>query len=794
MAQTSTSTGTSTPLAGLRVVEQAGWAGAFTGRLLADGGADVVRVIPPDGDDLEREPPFFGESDVSVQAAWYNAGKRVLPLDLATGDGRDRFDELLGEADLLIEDWQAGGEPLALGDRFPRLVRLSVTPMGQEGPWAGLAMNDLVSTALCGAASLTGTPETPPLTGYGNQTVHTIGFYAAVCALAGVRLRDASGEGCHIDLSGHETLIANTEQMLMQWFFPDGGRWTTPIAQRQGSLHWSGGYEVYPDREGNGLMVTPSLGLMQTLIPWLEETEAAADLADRERFPDLIALVKAMPHVMEVLREWTGEGVADDLFFEAQRRRLPFGAVWPVSKAVATPQIEARGYFHEQEVEGFGRVPFPARLLSTDADGPPPAPPVPAQEAGWSDAVELEAVAGTAAALPTAPLAGLRVLDFTHVLAGPFGTRVLADLGADVIKVGTAARNAGANTLNHPYYLSWNRNKRNICLDMRREEAREIARRLAGECDAVVDNFSAGVLARWGLDRESLSEANPGVSVVSMGGMGNSGPWRDFVTFAPSIHALTGLTYLTNFPGRQDIGFGYSLTDHLSGVAAALGILEGVEHRRRTGQGLAVDVAQYELGLGLMGPAFLDHFANGADPEPVGNRHPFEAWAPHGIYPTQGDDRWVAIAVRGDEQWRAFCSVMGEPGLADDPRFRTHDARIEHQDDLDACVAAWTAQRDRYEVMEALQAQGIAAGVVQDGGDVATADPHLAARGFLAAVSMEDGSEHGAERFPAFIDGLRPGAAVGARSLGADTFDVFTELLGLSAEEVAALVADGVLS
>ena len=784
---------TSEPLAGLRVVEQAGWAGAFAGRLLADGGADVVRVIPPAGDPLAQEPPFFGESGVSIQATWYNAGKRVTALDLAGAEGRD----LLAGADLLIEDWRAAEAPLAdeaLRAACPKLVRLSVTPMGREGPWAGLAVNDLVATALCGAASVTGTPETPPLVGYGNQTAHTIGFYAACCALAGVRLRDARGEGVHIDLSGHETLAANTEQMLMQWFFPDQGLWTSPIAQRQGSLHWSGGYACYPDRNGDVLMVTSSLGLIDTLIPWLEETDAAADLADREEFPNLIALVKRMPHVMRVLRDWTAQNEADDLFAEAQRRRLPFGAVWPVSKAAATPQIEARGYFTEQAIEGAGRAPFPARLLSTDADGPAPAPPLPVEKAAWSSPAPPPPVSASVEPSADAPLAGLRVLDFTHVLAGPFGTRLLADLGADVIKVGTAVRNAGANTLNHPYYLSWNRNKRNIRLDMRREEAQALARRLAGQCDAVIDNFSAGVLARWGLSRAALADEAPGVTVVSMGGMGNSGPWRDFVTFAPTIHALTGLTYLTSVPGRQGIGLGYSLTDHLSGVAAALGVLEGVEHRRRTGRGLDVDVSQYELGLGLMGPAFLDYFANGADPEPAGNRHPFAVWAPHGLYRARGDDRWVAIAVRGDEQWRALCEAMGAPELARDPRFATHAARIANEDALDARVEAWTSERDRYETMDACQSRGIAAGAVQDGADIGAADPHLAARGFIGAIPAEDGGEQGAERFPAFIDGRRPRAGYAARSLGADTFDVLTELLGMSPEEIAELTAAGVLS
>ena len=208
----------------------------------------------------------------------------------------------------MIENWRAGEAPLS-SDELSRcnaaLVRLSVTPMGKDGPWAAFATNDLEATALSGAASVTGTPETPPLTGYGNQTAHAVGLYAAVCALAEVRLRDASGAGHHIDLSAHETLVACTEQVLVQWFFPDGGRWETPIAQRQGSLRWSGAYEVYPDQDGNGLMATSSLGLVGTLVPWLAETGAAADLTDRQRYPDLIALVKEMLHVMEVLRDRT---------------------------------------------------------------------------------------------------------------------------------------------------------------------------------------------------------------------------------------------------------------------------------------------------------------------------------------------------------------------------------------------------------------------------------------------------------------------------------------------------------
>jgi crotonobetainyl-CoA:carnitine CoA-transferase CaiB-like acyl-CoA transferase len=385
-------------------------------------------------------------------------------------------------------------------------------------------------------------------------------------------------------------------------------------------------------------------------------------------------------------------------------------------------------------------------------------------------------------------------MDFTHVLAGPFGTRVLADLGADVIKVMTGGRSGGANGPGHPYYTCWNRNKRSMLLDMRSEKGIEVARALAAKSDIIIDNFSAGVLARWGLDRASLHDANPGISVITMGGMGQDGPWKDMVTYAPTIHALTGLTYLTNPPGRHDLGYGFSLTDHLSGLAAALAALEALEYRERTGEGLSVDLSQYELGLGLMAPAIIDYFANGTDPEPVGNRHPFDAWAPHGIYRAAGDDKWVSIAVRGDDEWRAFCGVMGRDTLAEDPRFATHKARVANQDALDAEVEAWTVQLDRYDVAAQCQAAGVAAGPVQDAADLAKNDRQIAAREFFTTTHSDRWGDYGLDAFPARFNGERPGPYEAVHELGADTFDVATQLLGLDDEQFAELAGNNVFS
>jgi crotonobetainyl-CoA:carnitine CoA-transferase CaiB-like acyl-CoA transferase len=787
----------STPLAGLRVVEVAGWNGVLAGRLIADAGADVVRIVPPGGDPLEAEPPFFGDTNISIQASWYNAGKRVVALDLGTAAGRGQLLDLVGRCDILIEDWPVG-RPLFTAAELEgsngRLARVSVTPMGSDGPWASFRTNDLVANGLCGAASVTGNADTAPLSGYGNQTYHTVGLYAAICALAAHRAAKATGQTQHVDLSAHEALYSCTEQLLMEWFFPNGA-WQTAVARRQGSRHWSNAYEVYPSRDGHGIMITAALRFADIVLPWLKEEGAAQDLADPEKYPNVLALVRALPHVMQVLKEWVATKDGEELFYEGQRRRQPFGIVWNVGEAIGrSPQIAARKYLQPVDMPGFGSAGFPGRFFRTSADGPHPAPRrrVPYEEVGWT---QLEpSLPDGGPATSTRPLAGIRILDFTHVLAGPFGTRVLGDLGADVIKVGTSARGGGANTPEHPYYICWNRNKRSVHINMGTEAGRAVARRLAAGCDVIIENFSAGVLARWGLDRAGLEDVNPGVSVISMGGMGQDGPWSRFVTFAPTIHAVTGLTYLTNPAGRHDLGYGFSLTDHLSGLAGALAAQEALAHRDRTGHGLSIDLSQYELGLCLLGPAILDYVANGVNPEPVGNRHPFRAWAPHGIYRCEGDDRWVAIAVRGDAEWDAFCGVMCDEPLASDRRFATHEARLAHEDALDAAVETWTRERDRYDVMHACQAAGIAAGAVQDGADLGERDEQLASRGFFATLRGETAGEYGYDRFPARFNGRRPEAADAVHHPGADTYEVVTSLAGLTDNEFANLVANGALS
>ena len=392
-------------------------------------------------------------------------------------------------------------------------------------------------------------------------------------------------------------------------------------------------------------------------------------------------------------------------------------------------------------------------------------------------------------------LDGIRILDFTHVLAGPFCTRILADMGADVVKIMSDTRPGLAGGVDSPYHTMWNRTKRVLQLNLAREDARAIGRRLALKADVVIDNFSVGVLDRWGLGYDDVAPDNPGAIYIGMSGMGITGPWANYVTYAPTVHALAGLTYLTGVPGRNDIGIGFSYNDHLSGLHGAVAVLAALEARRTTGRGQRVDLSQFEVGTTFSGPALLDWFANGRAAEPVGNDPPWDQVAPHAIYPCAGDDRWLAIAVETDTQWRALCEVLDASDWSSDASLATAEGRWARRDELDQRIAAWTSQRDDYEAMSALQAAGVPAGVVQTGQDLVERDPQLAHSGMF--IDLENPHPQlgplKADRLPLRFD--RTPATVYRRSdvFGESNASVLSDWLSMETAQVAELESNGVV-
>ena len=401
------------------------------------------------------------------------------------------------------------------------------------------------------------------------------------------------------------------------------------------------------------------------------------------------------------------------------------------------------------------------------------------------------------------PLAGIRVTDFTWIGAGSYATKILADFGADVIKI-ESSRRIDSLRMSAPYkdrikgvnrsgyFADRNATKRSLTLDMKHPRALELARKLIAQSDIVANNFTPGVMERFGLGYEAVRAIRPNVIYVSMSMQGATGPEHNYLGYGASMAALTGLMHLTGLPGREPAGTGTNFPDHVPNPChAAFAIMAALRHRRRTGEGQLIDIAQTEPTIALLGPTFLDLTVNGRVQQPTGNEHPWAA--PHGVYPCKGDDRWIAICVMSDAHWMAIGDVLGNPEWTRDAGLRASSARHARRREIDASLAAETAKWVAEDLMHALQARRVPAGVVQTAADVVERDPQLAHRGHWVTL---DHAEMGRtiynapplrfSRMP--VELTRP-----APLLGEHTDDICRELLGLSAEETRKLKQEGVL-
>jgi benzylsuccinate CoA-transferase BbsF subunit len=390
------------------------------------------------------------------------------------------------------------------------------------------------------------------------------------------------------------------------------------------------------------------------------------------------------------------------------------------------------------------------------------------------------------------PLNGIRVLDFTWMLAGPYATRILADFGAEVIKVQSKKTAKGIESNLTTYFNTWNRNKRSVTLDMSYPEARKILLKLIERSDVLIENFSPRVMLNWGLNYEKLKEVRSALIMVSMSAMGQTGPWKDYVAFGPTLHALSGLTYLTSFEKDSPMGLGYAYADSISGLYAALIVLAALEYRERTGQGQYIDLSEYEAICTLMGPVLLDTSLHEKEVLPHGNRSNDIPAAPYGCYKCSGLDRWCVIAVFNEEEWQNLCKVLGVPDWTKEEKFSTLLKRKENGEELDELLTQWTFQHSPEQVVSLLQEAGVPAGVVQNAEDLAR-DPQLVARDFFIHLEHPILGSTISDRSPIrFEDDLTVGWKAGP-ILGEDNRYVFIELLGLTEGEFSSLIERGII-
>jgi crotonobetainyl-CoA:carnitine CoA-transferase CaiB-like acyl-CoA transferase len=790
------------------IVDMADELGSSASRLLADLGARVIKVERPGGDPSRSLGPFlkddgFSGVGTSLSFAYHNTNKLGIIIDVERKEGRRSLRALLRQADVLIESFPAGYlGSLRLGNGSlkginPGLIHLSITGFGKTGPKRGFPSCDRVLSAFSGQMYVSGRKGGTPLALPGSQSRYASSLFGALSVLLALRARRATGEGVFIDLSAQEALASTLDHVMVDYFSKG------TIASRQGSVYASGLSSILPCRDG--YIEVTILRNWETLVELIASEGKAEDLAGQE-WQDEAYRIAHFDHIAEVVEKWTKGHNRMELFELGQAMRFPWAPLCSLSEVLQSPQLAARGFFSEIALpRGADNVPLPGLPFKISGFSQDPIKPAPSPGEHTSQVLaEFPAGRGKRRAArrnrrdPTlkaegwATLTGLRVLDLTRVLAGPYATRILADFGAEVIKVQSSKTAQGSEENGTPYFAAWNRNKRSVTIDLGRPEARDLMLRLAACSDVVVENFSPRVMANWGLTYDALKEARPDVIMASISAAGQTGPWREMVAFGPTFHALSGLTSILSELGATPVCPGHAYGDTIIGLYAALAIVAALERRESTGLGAHIDLSGYEAVCTLLGPGLAE--AAAADRVGV---HPGKGWdgtagiALSGCYPCLGDDRWCVIATFSDADWASFCRVVPLPELSD-KRFSTAEGRKMHRRELDGLIGSWTIGNRAEKIVRDLQKAGVAAAVVQNAEDVAR-DRQLGRRGFFVPLAHEKLGTLVSDR--SALSGAIPERKQwkGAPLLGADNDYVFGTVLGLTNEEIRYYKEKGVI-
>lgn len=792
-------------LAGRRVLDLAAESGAYCGKLLADLGAEVVKIEPLDGDPSRST----ADGDPSLRFLYWNSGKRGVVLDLDAAAGRDDLLALAAGADLVVETFRPGALDsrglgyAALRAANPRIVLTSVTGFGQSGPHRDFASSDLIASAMGGALYVTGESDDPPTSLAGSHAWVMASTCAAASSLIALRHAERSGRGQHVDISTQEVVAAVCH-------IAGTGKWRADgiVPRRMGSgLFASIPSGAYPCRDGLVYLMVNRPAHWQALARWIdEETGEAAVLDPLFEGPSAnrFAHRELIDHFVAALTRRHSVG---EMFEQGQRRHLSFTPVNRIADVVADPHLAARGFFVEvEQAPGVAiRMPGPPyRMRATPARVAGPAPR-PGQH--QSD------VFGTWTARPPSPrsddasrqaLADLRVVELTAGMAGPWIGRFMAYHGADVIKVESSGRpdvtrqyvdprqpERGVQSQASPWLTDWNAGKRCVALDLTKADGAALAIRLAEKADVVVENYATGVVDKLGLSYDVLSRANPRLVMLSTTGFGDSGPYARYVSWGPNLEAMSGLGAASGFPGRACTMTQYAYPDALSALHGLVAVMAALDHRHRTGQGQYVNLSQLEATIAVIGDVVMETQAGGAEPPQLGNGS--AAAAPHGVYRCAGEDRWIAIAVFTDEEWRSLTRAIGDRELMADRCFADLPSRLAHRPALDARIESWTARHDAFDLMTRLQAAGVAAGVVQTARDKFERDPHLRARGFFETIPHEWEGETVADGIPTGLTATPGRTRFAGRAMGADNHEVFCELVGLTEADFQRLVASGAI-
>ena len=738
------------PLGGVRVLDLAGPLGSYCGRLLADIGADVVKVEPPAGDELRRQPPFAaGHSaagpgeEASLSFGYYHANKRGIVLDYTRPDSIAELSELGALSDVILIT-PGGRYPVAGFDAGRRelswarqdAVVCSVTPFGLTGPYRSWRATHLTSYAMSGLMYPHGPAVGPPQVIPGRQAYDHVGTHAAVAVLAALRARPAVG-GQFIDMSAHEVLAHTcfdlhryTNSLVVGQRVDrkpgvQGGIW----ACRDGLVE----FIVSTDKHWAGLV---------------ELLGSPAELRDPALGHPVVRDQQA-ERILAILAPLIGALGREDFLTRGQRLGVPSALVNTVGQFTADPQPRSRGFFVRKPLADLGEFELPGRpFLATRPLLGQYRKPAPSR--GEQDVAEVlrdwraARSTGTVAAGP--PLTGIRAISFGMAIAGALCGTALAELGADVVKIESPTRpdnlrrlrSPGDRTVHEPsgadtspMFANFNRTTRSLALDMKQPASVELFLRLVREADVVIENFGPDVMRRWGVGYDTIAAANPRIVMLSLTGFGHTeGPRSHYLAYGSTVCSFAGLTQAW---GESD----GSHFDYISQAHGLFAVLAALAARDRPGpdrgRGTHIDLAEVEVAGAVMAPLLLDYVVNGREPAATGQPADAGAAPFRQVVRCQGDDRWLAVELEDAADLHTLAVLLGHPDLGTAETSDEQSSSVA----LAAALAEWAAVRTPHQAMRALQRAGLAAGAVQNAEDVVR-DPQHRERHFLVEMDHPD--------------------------------------------------------
>ena len=783
----------------VRVLDLSGGVTDTVSRLLADLGADVLKVEPPGGSPGRDDLPTL--AGASIPFAVHNANKRSAVLNPHDENDRRRFFDLVEGTDIVV-DSGGGGQAAAFGtscaelaDRYQHLVALSITDFGATGPRSSWSATDPVLFAMSGSLSrsgpATGTPVLPP-NGIASATA---AVQAAWTALVAYYNRLRCGTGDYIDFSRFDAVV-----MALDPAFGAAGQ---AAAGRLGAGQWRGRpqnqdpYPILPCKDGYVRLCVMAPRQWRSLRRWLGEPEEFQD----PKYEMLGARIAAWPQISVLVGALFADQTMKDLVAAGQALGVPIAAVLTPSWILASEHFQAVGAITEAElVPGLHTI-VPTGYFVVDGQRSgfrTPAPRVGQDEPRWL--ADPAVAPSPSSEVGGYPFEGLRILDLGVIVAGGEVSRLFGDLGAEIIKVESAdypdgLRQARFGEAMSESFARTHRNHLGLGLNLRAAEGKEIFGRLVAGADAVLANFKPGTLTSLGFPYDALRALNPRIVLAGSSAYGNSGPWRARMGYGPLVRAATGVTRLWTSdeapPDNSRHAFYDATTifpDHVVGRVTAIAALAALIHRDRTGGGAHVHMSQAEVVVNQLDTLFVTEAAREAG---VGEIR--DNTSVHAVYPCAGDDEWCVISIWSDSEWRCATSVLDQPELADNPRFATGESRVANRQELVVLVSAWTRTRTPVEAAQALQAAGIPAGPMNRPPDLLE-DPQLVERALFNDMAHPL-IDHPlpAETGPAPFRHIPTAPRRPAPVPGQDTREICRELLGMSTEETERLIADRVL-